>query len=348
MYEFFRFDTDENRRSLLVRARKVALSALQQYDLEWERIQFIQLSDTITYKVETSTAECYLLRIHSERLSREEIRSELAFLQALNKSHDLNVPEGLASCNGSYVLEINTEEGYRCPYVTMMRWVEGEHASGEFTDSRVYSMGVMMGRLHEAAANFVPPSDFVRPQWGAESFRREMAKLERYYPRFLSDEAWRSYQAAAEKIVSELAGIQRNNHNYGLVHADLHTGNIVFNDDHPYPIDFGRCGFGYYLYDMAGTLLELYPKHRWMFIQGYESVRKLETDYVRYLECFFVMFMIENYCHHASDPRETSSLIDEQQYAQAYIREYLNDTRFLFNVIEPVKIDRSTIMDLRN
>ncbi len=41
MLDFFRFDTDEERRALLVRARKVALSAIQQYDLEWERIQFV-------------------------------------------------------------------------------------------------------------------------------------------------------------------------------------------------------------------------------------------------------------------------------------------------------------------
>ncbi|BBH24269.1 hypothetical protein Back11_56140 [Paenibacillus baekrokdamisoli] len=336
MYEFFQYDTDENRRSLLVRARKVALSALQQYDLEWDRIQFIQLSETITYKIETSTAKSYLLRIHSDRLSKEEIRSELTFLQALNKSVDLTVPEGLVSCDGSYVLEIATEEGYRRPYVTMMRWIEGEHASGEFTDSCAYNMGVLMGRLHEVAASFVPPPDFVRPTWGADSFRREMIKLEQHYTCFLSGEAWKSYQAAAEKIVSELAVMHRNDNNYGLIHGDLHTGNIVFNNDHPYPIDFGRCGYGYYLYDMAGTILELWPKHRWLFIQGYESVRKLETDYVRHLECFFVMFMIENYCHHASDPRETSSLIDEQQYAQAYIREYLNDTPFLFDVIERI------------
>ncbi|GIP36057.1 phosphotransferase enzyme family protein [Paenibacillus sp. J2TS4] len=337
MHEFFRYDTDESRRSLLARARKVALTALQQYDLEWERIQFIQLSDTITYKIETSTGESFLLRIHSDRLSIEEIHSELSLLEALNQSADLNVPEGLACCNGSYVLEISTEEGYQRPYVTMMRWVEGEHASGKFTDDRVYSMGVMMGRLHEAAANFVPPSDFVRPQWGVDSFRRDMVKLERFYPRFLSDEAWRSYQAAAEKIVTELAAMHRNDHNYGLIHADLHSGNIVFNEERPYPIDFGRCGYGYYLYDMAGALLELYPKQRRTFIQGYESVRKLEPDYVQHLQCFFVMFMIENYCHHASDPRESSSLMDEQPYALAYIREYLNDAPFLFHVIEPVK-----------
>lgn len=285
MLDFFRFDTDEERRALLVRARKVALSAIQQYDLEWERIQFVQLSDTITYKIETNTAGHYLLRIHSGRLSREEIRSELLWLQALNESHDLIVPEGIANAKGAYVMEIETESG---------------------------------------------------PTWGIESFRRDMAKLERYYERFLSEEGWTLYQAAAEKVVSRLTTMHPNEHNYGLIHADLHSGNMVFKEEQPYPIDFGRCGYGYYLYDMAGTLLELWPKHRWMLIQGYESVRKLEPEYVRDLECFFVMFMIENYGHHASDPRETASLMEEQQYAQAYIREFLADRSFLFEVIEPV------------
>lgn len=337
MMEFFQYDTDENRRSLLARARKVVLSALQRYDLEWERIKFIQLSDTITYKIETSTAGCYLLRIHSARLGKEEIASELILLKALNKSTELNVPEALASCDGSYVLEIETEEEYRRPYVTMMRWVEGEHASGKLTDSCVYNVGVMMGRLHDETTRFVPPANFVRPEWGADQFRREFAKLELYHTRFLSNEGWKSYQAAAETILSEFTGIEHSDQNYGLIHGDLHTGNIVFNDEQPYPIDFGRCGYGYYLYDMAGLLLELNPKQRGMFIQGYESVRQLEPGYIRQLECFFIKFMIENYCHHAPDPRETASLIEEQPYARAYIREYLSGHSFLFEVIEPLK-----------
>ncbi|MNH92228.1 homoserine kinase [compost metagenome] len=338
MLDFFRYDTDENRRSLLARARKVALSALQQYDLEWERVQFIQLSDTITYKIETAAAKGYLLRIHSDRWSKEEIRSELALLRELNKSDDLHVPEGVVSSDGSYVLEIHTEEGYRPAYVTMMRWTEGEHGNGDLTDSCAYQMGVMMAKLHEAAIHFNVSSEFVRPVWGADSFKSKIAKLEQYYSCFLSEEAWKSYQAAAEKIVSELAVMHRDDHNYGLIHADLHMGNMVFKDDHPYPIDFGMCGYGYYLYDMAATLLGLYPKHRWKVVEGYKSIRMLEIDYVRHLECFFVMCMIENYCHHASDPRETASLMDEQQYAQAYIREYLSGQTFLFQVIEPLEI----------
>lgn len=44
--------------------------------------------------------------------------------------------------------------------------------------------------------------------------------------------------------------------------------------------------------------------------------------------------MIENYCHHAPDPRETKGLKEEQTYAQAILRKYLNGTPFLFNHIE--------------
>lgn len=242
MNDFFRFDTDEERRALLIRARKVALSAIRKYDLEWDNIQFIQLSDTITYKIETSTDNNYLLRIHSDRLSREEIRSELLLLQALKKSKDLKVPEGMANCDGIYVLDIETETGYRRPYITMMRWIEGEKAAGEFTDSQAYNMGVLMSRLHEAAKDFNPPSDFVRPTWGVESFKREMAKLERYYERFLSEEGWKLYQDAAEKVVSQLTTMHPSEHNYGLIHADLHTGNMVFEDNQPYPIDFEDVG----------------------------------------------------------------------------------------------------------
>lgn len=47
--------------------------------IDWNCIRFIQLSDTITYKIETETTGSYLLRIHSERVNKEEILSELVF-----------------------------------------------------------------------------------------------------------------------------------------------------------------------------------------------------------------------------------------------------------------------------
>lgn len=140
--------------------------------------------------------------------------------------------------------------------------------------------------------------------------------------------------------------MEKNEDNYGLIHGDLHSGNIIFNGEEPCPIDFGRCGYGYYLYDMAGALLELSPKQREYFIEGYESARKLPLDYVRDVECFFVMFMIENGCHHASNPEETNNLISEQPFALAYLRKFLQQSSFLFRRIEPVSMGYSAAAPL--
>lgn len=338
MKPFFQFDTEESKKSLLSRARNAALTALRQYDLDWNCIRFLQLSDTVTFKIETESSSGYLLRIHSERMNKDELMSELVYLHALRNIEGVRVPAGVQSRNGSYVWECETEPGYRSPCVSLMTWVEGEHASGDFTDRQVYSMGAMMGKLHEASARFVAPHHFVRPHWGSQNFRNHTRKLERYYPRFLTSTAWSLYQAAMEKIERQLESLPRTERNYGLIHADLHSGNIVFNDDQPSPIDFGRCGYGYFLYDMAGALLGLSPRQRQLLIQGYESVRNLDGDYAAQLEGFFIMFMIENYCHHCSDPEEIPNLISEQKYAQAYINEYLSDQSFLFKKIPPVEM----------
>lgn len=55
------------------------------------------------------------------------------------------------------------------------------------------------------------------------------------------------------------------------------------------------------------------------------------------------MIMMENYSHHASNPREIESLKSEQIYALAYIREYLSGRSFLLNVVEPLEIDEVQI-----
>lgn len=335
METYFQLDTEEERRKLLIQARKAALSALQQYNVEWKSISFIQLSDTITFKIETELDGCFLLRIHSNRMNKDEIQSEIMLLYAVNEN--MTVPTGVPSRDGDYVLVVTLEDGVSfC--VTLMRWLEGDHSDQALTDQQLLNMGALMAKFHEEATVFDPPSNFTRPTWGVDSFNGDMKRLEMSYGCFLSNEAWQSYQKAAKKIVNKLASMRSSISNYGLIHADLHLGNFIFNGDEPLPIDFGRCGFGFHLYDIASTIVGLYPLQRKLFIQGYESVKKLEANYSDDLSSFFVMIMIENYCHHAPDSRETAGLIEEQPYAQAIIRDFLNDVPFLFNPIKPVEI----------
>lgn len=115
MKPFFEYDTEVGMKSLLSRARKVALRALQQYDLDWNGIRFVQVSDSITYKIETDSNDKFLLRIHSDKLTKEEINSEILFLNELCHKYGLMVPVGVEGLNGSYVYECETEEGYQKP-----------------------------------------------------------------------------------------------------------------------------------------------------------------------------------------------------------------------------------------
>ncbi|WP_238655389.1 phosphotransferase enzyme family protein [Paenibacillus piscarius] len=326
-------------------ARDIALRALKAYELDWTKIEYLRTSDSVTFKLETETAGRLLLRIHGGRCSREEILSELEWLSHLSGAAELVVPVGLPDSSGSYMLETGNEAGnepggekQQLNYVTLMRWVEGEHSAGNLPDEQLHAVGMMLATMHEAGEQFVPSAEFTRPAWGADSFRKNWDKLEKHLSVLVPEAWWKLYQAAAARIPGELEAMTPHPVNYGLIHGDLHFGNVVFADGQPRAIDFGLCGYGFYLYDLAAALLELSAEQRRILIRGYSSIRALEPDYERKLECFFIMIMIGNYSHHISNSDELPSLREEQPYALAYLKEYLADSRFLFKRIEPVQV----------
>ncbi|MDB4868047.1 MAG: hypothetical protein JWR03_2380 [Cohnella sp.] len=337
MDEAFQAGTEAGRRNTLRKARQTALSALQQYEVHPSHVQFIQVSDHITYQVRTTTGQRYLLRLHSHLKSKEEVLSEIEWLGALSRRGNLVVPEGVDNRNGAHVTEIRTKNGFQ-NNVTVMKWIEGEHLKGDLTESQINKMGVLMAKLHDASSNFVPSDNFVRSSWDDKSFTRDYNRLKQHYRSFITDEEFELYGQAADKVVGELADIKDNTQDFGMIHADLHIGNFVFHNGDPYPIDFGRCGFGYYLYDLAQTLVGLYPVQRRLLVDAYARQRELPGDYAAVLACFFVMSLLESYSFHASNPRETAGLKSQQPYAQAILKHYLSGEPFLFN---PIKIDHS-------
>jgi Ser/Thr protein kinase RdoA (MazF antagonist) len=326
------FKSHEDIKQIIRQLKHVALIALQNYELDWEQIRFNQLSDTCTFVIETSKDGAFLLRIHTGT-TREEIDSEIVWLDASNEKVGVTLPKGILDLNGSKTVRIDQEDGNPC-YASLMRWVEGVHASGGLTEDQIYKEGILLAKLHLASQSFELTPNFIRPIWGELSFRKALTRLSQHYDRFLTAVEFKLYQSAAERILSWINKISKDGESYGLVHGDLHQGNIIFHDGYPHPIDFGRCGFGYFLYDIAHTILGLYPSQRELVIKGYESNKKLEGDWLPALESFTVMVMIESYCHHAPDPRENERLKEEQPYAQAIIKNYLAGAPFLFNAIE--------------
>lgn len=327
-------DAEETRAALLDKAQKLAGSACKHYELHGADVAFIGFSECATYRIRTAGEDKHLLRIHLDRRSKAEIQSELFFLEALQGVEGIHAPSGVPDRNGETVIELRTDDGNSSSYITLMKWVDGQPAEGRLTDRQVHNTGKLLRSLHQAGKQFVPPSGFIRPHWGRQSFDMAMTRLSRYYSSLEPD--WRLYGQAAAKIQIELAGMKKDRHSYGLIHADLHIGNIVFDEDDPRPIDFGRCGSGYFLYDTAAILLALGPELRRDLLRAYHGTRQMREDEVKQLECFFIMTMMENYSHHASNPLEWEGARAEQPYALAYIQAFLMGESFLFRKLDPV------------
>jgi Ser/Thr protein kinase RdoA (MazF antagonist) len=335
----FQMNTEGNRRQTLKQVKQAALHALQEYEIDWNSIHFIRVSEHVTFRVEASEGEQFLLRVHTENKLREETLSELEWLFAL-KSKGLILPEGVWNREGALITDTSAVDGQHF-YATLLRWVKGEHVdNGALTEEAISKMGSLMARLHKASADFTPPSDFARPTWGSQSFKRDWEHLSHHCMQFISDADFKLYSTAASKVAAHLETFTSHEQNYGIIHADLHNGNIIFLDNEPYPIDFGRCGFGYHLYDIAHAIMGLHPPQRVNFVEGYQRIMKLEDEHVAKLECFFIMALIETYSFHADNPLETEGLIEEQPYAQAILRAYVNGTPFLFN---PLEVSRNRI-----
>jgi len=323
--------TNEQKQALLACVRNVALAALQQYDLEWTEIKFNKMSDTITYKITTENKDCFLLRIHNNSRKQAEIYGEIMFLEHL-KNMKVIAPVAQETKSGEYVLNSKISDS-EILHVTLMNWINGKLISTP-TDIQIRNTGRLLAQIHNAGESFTPEETMSFPEWGVGSFRENMKKLSQYYSVFLSEKEWKVYQNAADKIISELDSINKFSQNYGIIHGDFHMENIIFSRNAAFPIDFGRCGYGYYLYDIASTILGLSWRSRKKYIEGYTSIRKLEADYEGLLEMMFIKVMIENYCHHCSDPRETEGLIAEQPYALAFMQAYLNGQSFLFQPLQ--------------
>ncbi|MFD2610822.1 phosphotransferase enzyme family protein [Paenibacillus gansuensis] len=329
----FLINTDANRILTLKQTKHAALKALQDYEVDWNSIHFIQISEHVTFRIENGEEEKFLLRIHQIDKTSEEIISELEWLATL-KRKGLDVPEAIVNREGALVTHTATTDGHRY-YVTLLRWIEGERLDKKvLTEEKIRKMGALMANLHEAAADFRPYNGFTRPVWGSESFHRDWEHLQRHHSHFISDEAFELYTIAAAKVANHLETLKHQKRNYGLIHADLHNGNVVFRGNEPYAIDFGRCGFGFHLYDIAQSIMGLLPHQRELFLDGYKQVRKMDDDAIPILECFFVMSIIEAYSFHAETTLEIENLIEEQPYAQAILRGYINGTPFMFHPLD--------------
>lgn len=314
------------------------------YELSNAQLTFIGQSQNTTFRAQTSADDKFLLRIHSgiEANSdnidnvwqhRPVIESELLWLDALHKDTHLTVPRPVRNRSEQLVTEVSYPAFDGSVFCTLLRWVEGEHLDGEPTPEQSRLLGVLMAQLHQHASQWQLPPNFTRPDYDAVRLESSLSQLSSLRGQgIISTSDYQVLQTAVKKIQYLMAALERNSETWGLLHADLQDANYLSYNQQIRPIDFGRCGFGFYLYDVALSLGYLnLPLHS-HFLQGYESLRALPADYQSIIEAFFLASIIDNFAFLSDNPLEHTGLSHSVPLdISAYFRPYLKTESFLFN-----------------
>lgn len=293
----------------------------------------IQYEQNATFRVDAPGGR-FLLRINRPgNRSEAEIESEMAWLAALRRDTELQVPEPVATSDGRLAVTVD-DPGVPGPRTcALLRWIDGRFVNRRLTPRHLARMGANMAALQAHAAAWTPPPGFVR--WRLDGLTAEARRASVTGPDgptparipddrdaeravdlvgslLSADEARIAGRAveAARWAFGELAALDGSQ---GLIHGDLHQENTLFTGDVAAAIDFDDCGWGFCLYDLAVPLSELterrrFPALRAAMLDAYARTRPLPPDADRIIDALIayrglqlIAWILESRDHPAFD-----------------------------------------------
>jgi Ser/Thr protein kinase RdoA (MazF antagonist) len=276
-----------DQRTQIARLEALGRSALREFGVEPTSVTSLVHAENTTFRVESAQG-AFCLRISRPGYqSTSNVASELAFLADL-RAAGFRVPN-------PWQRRLITAEAPGVPEprdCVLFGWMTGEFRhETRMRPEEAWLLGRTMAELHAFAAEWTPPPGFDRQATHGWAFRpRQAMPIDAPHP--MVSEEDRALLLEVDGMARELlTSLPRDGENFGLIHADLHVGNLLFEEDRLSVIDFDDLGWGFWLYDFAAalayeTMRDEYPTIRDAMLGGYASVRPLPPEAERLLPAF--------------------------------------------------------------
>ncbi|AIE85238.1 phosphotransferase enzyme family protein [Fimbriimonas ginsengisoli] len=270
----------------IARIEVLGRAALREFGVKPSSIASLNHAENTTYRVESPEGIFCLRVCRPGYQSDANVESEIEFMSALRKA-GIEAPQPYLD----RVVKASVPEVPEARNCVLLSWQPGEFRRGGYTPEDARQLGEAMARMHEFSARWTPPAGFDRQNlhgWALES-PKPMAFSE---PNPLITEEDRDLLQVVDREARQLLGeIPRDRDNFGLIHADLHHGNVLFDEAGLHLIDFDDTGWGFWLYDFAAALAYLATKPQYLearaaMLAGYEQVRRLPPGTEERLEPF--------------------------------------------------------------
>lgn len=290
----------------------IARRALAEYGMQGCPLAFIRQSDNATFRVDGPGADPFLLRVHipvttamgTHGADPEAINSELLWLEALRRDTDLVLQKPVRNRAGELVTRVPAGAGGEPVNCTLLSWLAGEpyHRDLE-TEDTARQIGTIIGKLHLHAGQWTAPDGFKRPRRDLAYFERMLDGLRparadgRINPRDFAE-----LETSIGLLGDMLRSANDNRQTAGIMHADAHKGNLLYDAGRIRLIDFSFCAWGNFMFDLGICLSDMKRELHPVFMQSYEGIRSLPDGYQKLIEGFFVGGMVGTFCYWVSNP----------------------------------------------
>ena len=242
-----------------LRLREMALAALEHYDVEPRSVRLVANHLNGVFRVDTVDGQTYTLRIsHPTWRTIEDLRSELAWLQALHLDTDIGAPEPLPARGGDLIAPVSTggvPEPRRCVLFT---WLPGPLLAERLSEGNLERLGVLAARLHAHAAGFIPPEGSTTRKLNAIYARGERDELFSDTSReIFTPETRAIFERAVEHVSDAFDRLYADRRGLRVIHNDLHHENVKVFRGRLRPFDFEDTIWGYPVQDIAMTFFDL-------------------------------------------------------------------------------------------
>jgi Ser/Thr protein kinase RdoA (MazF antagonist) len=271
--------------------RNVARQVLRDFRVQPTRLVHLASRHNDVFRVHAARGGTYLLRIQNELMSDAQANSQLLWLDALAKDSSVKVPKPVRMKRGEPYSQVLVNGSRR--RAVLLHWMPGSTAKTR--DAKAFAAAArMIAQLHLHSETFRPPRTF--------SCRRldgECLFGSRYFLR-RADARGRVSRPRLRVMTEVEAGVRGAMHrigeareHFGVIHADLNLGNIVFHRGEPSPIDFDEFARGWFLYDLAELIRTAITRENMATLKGqviaaYREVRPLSDADVAHFDAFIL------------------------------------------------------------
>ncbi len=282
-------------RGRALRLRRMAITALERYDLDIERVRLVPNDLHGVFRVDTNDGPKYVLRLSVPGAGGpplDVIRSEMIWLTALSRDTDLWVPHAHVTLDDALVTTVEVEGVPEPRHCAVFSWVPGPNLADCLSPENVARQGEFSARLHEHAATFTPPEGLaVRRKDKVFPYKEPAVLFDGANQDLMAPSRRSVFERAIDRVQEALERLYSSEREPVVIHNDLHQWNVKIYRGRVSALDFEDLMWGHAVQDIAASLYyyqgyENYAKRSQAFKRGYERFGKWPEQYRGQIDTF--------------------------------------------------------------